>query len=98
MKRKKSRHYLGPKLNRDWIGLRVKLKRAAENGLARLEAGTTGIVDGYPHAGIRFAADKCEHCGVQVFITRMRRYDFEILTPVSEWPDTRGNPPKRRGW
>jgi hypothetical protein len=92
----KSTH--GPKLNRDWVGLKVKLNRTAQNGFAKLAEGTTGIVDTYSRMGITFLADKCEHCGVQVSISRMERRDFVILTPPEKWPDTRGNPPPRRRW
>lgn len=82
---------MGPKLNRDWVGLRVRLKRPAKNGFGSLPAGTVGTVDGYSGVrGIGIETDKCNCCGVSVFIVGLSRGDFEILTPESEWKDTRG--------
>lgn len=87
---------IGPKLNRDWEGLSVRLLRPARNGYALLPAGTTGEIEGYSRCGIVFVSEKCECCGVQIRISRMRRGDFEILTPSEEWPDTRGQGRRRR--
>jgi len=85
----------GPKLNRDWVGLRVRLRRRARNYYVTLAEGTEGTIDHYSHAGITFESDKCKKCGVQAHISKMRREDFDILTPPDEWPDTRG---KGRKW
>lgn len=78
----------GPKLNRDWVGLRVKLNFDTANRFEKIPAGSCGIVDLYSRMGIRFEADPCEHCGIQVTITGMHRSSFTILTPRSEWADT----------
>ena len=71
----------GPKLNRDWIGLRVKLVREAQNGHGVIAKGTAGTITGYTNGvnGIHFGADPCKHCGCALFITAMRREDFTIL-------------------
>jgi hypothetical protein len=88
--------YYGPKLNRDWIGLRVKLKHRATNAMATLAAGTSGIVEGYSNTGIYFESDPCEHCQVKIRVSQMRRHDFEILTPEEEWPNTQGQGRKKQ--
>lgn len=82
----------GPKLNRDWIGLRVRTTREAQNMLCRIPAGTEGTVSSYSggRTGIGFRGDPCDCCGVSVFIKGMQRSDFVILTPRDQWPDTRG--------
>ena len=87
---------IGPKLNRDWVGLRVELARTTGNSLAELPRGTEGRVDGYTCAGISFLADCCPTCGVRVRITGLRRGDVRILTPMEDWPDTRGQGGRRR--
>ena len=89
------KRYHGPQLNRDWVGLRVKLRRRVRNAYGSLPEGATGVIDGYSRLGIRFESDSCKKCGLQLSISQMRREDFDILTPPEEWPDTRGNPPKR---
>ncbi len=86
----------GPKLNRDWIGLRVKLRRRATNQHGTLPIGTVGFIDGYS-AGrqIRFEADSCKHCGFKPSISGMHRSDFAIMTPPDDWPDTQGRGRRR---
>ena len=79
----------GPVLLRDWHGLRVELRRAAENQLARLPIGTTGVIR-RSGRGLTFVTNACDTCGVQVLISNMRPDDFTVLTPRDEWPDTRG--------
>jgi hypothetical protein len=79
----------GPKLNRDWIGLRVRLITENANGYARLQPGTEGYIRNYSPKGIEFESDKCECCSVRVFMTRLQRSDVEIITPEEKWPDTR---------
>jgi len=79
----------GPKLNRDWIGLRVIFLKDQGNGYGKLPAGTEGTVRTYNNKGIEFESDKCECCGVKIFMTRLQRCDVEVLTPEEEWPDTR---------
>ena len=81
---------IGPKLNRDWEGLRVKLTRSARNAYGTLAEGTVGVVTRYGPTGIEFYADCCEACGFSPRISGMRRDDFVIITPEEEWPDTRG--------
>jgi hypothetical protein len=83
---------LGPKLNRDWVGLRVRLLGKAQNQIGTIPAGTTGTIASYTggRMGIRFEADACQHCGISMRVSGMVRRDFAILTPSSEWKDTRG--------
>ncbi len=90
----------GPKLNRDWIGLRVKLKRRAKNMLGTIVEGTCGTVTVYSGGrGIRFEADLCKHCGCALAVAGMHRSDFTILTPPEEWKNTQGKGrPRRRRW
>ena len=78
----------GPKLNRDWVGLKVRLVSESVNGFARLPAFTEGTVRSYNNKGIEIESDKCECCGVRVFMTRLQRSDVEVITPEEEWPDT----------
>lgn len=82
----------GPKLNRDWIGLRVRLRREATNAYATLAAGTEGEITGYSSGRprIEFMSDECPKCKVRIRISGMSRLDFDILTPKEDWPDTRG--------
>lgn len=82
----------GPELNRDWVGLRVRLRRRASNSFNVIPAGTEGVVQSYSpgKSAIRFTGIPCSSCGVAVVISGMHRSDFEIITPESEWPDTRG--------
>lgn len=81
----------GPKLNRDWIGLRVKLVREARNRSGTIAEGTAGVITNYVAGGlgIRFEADTCEYCQCGLGVVGMHREDFVILTPPDEWPDTR---------
>lgn len=83
---------IGPKLNRDWVGLRVRLRREASNSLCTIPAGTEGVIDRYSvgRRAIGFEGDPCECCGVSVHISGLHRSDFVILTPQNEWKDTRG--------
>lgn len=87
----------GPKLNRDWVGLRVMLMRDAENAYGRIAANTTGTITAYSpgRRAIEFQADGCGSCGFRPTICAMPRHAFEILTPVDEWPDTRGQGRRR---
>ena len=87
----------GPKLNRDWIGLRVMLVRQAENMLGTLAEGTTGKVTSYAHGQrqIRFEADPCEHCRCAFAIAGLARGNFVILTPPEEWKNTQGKGQRR---
>jgi hypothetical protein len=81
----------GPNLNRDWVGLRVKLKREARNAMGVLAAGTTGTIASYSSRDrIWFDADKCGSCRCGLMIGGMGREDFTILTPPDAWKDTRG--------
>lgn len=80
----------GPKLQRDWVGLRVRLLKSTQNSLVRIPAGTTGVIDACHKGKVRFIGDPCKCCGVSVVITGMRVRDFGILTPPDEWPDTTG--------
>jgi|GEM_PF-3148631 len=82
----------GPKLNRDWVGLRVRLRREASNAYGVLPAGTEGVIKHYSSGRprIEFMSDECPHCKVRIRISGMSRFDFDILTPKEDWPDTRG--------
>lgn len=80
----------GPKLNRDWVRLRVKLGRSASTQFATIAAGTLGTIAAYSGAGIRFEADPCEHCRCSLIISHMHRDDFTIVTSPDDWRDTRG--------
>ena len=80
----------GPKLNRDWVGLRVKNHETIRNGCAKVEKGSTGTIIRYPSTGIIVEFDSCKTCKVAPIFSRMHRMDFLILTPMAEWPDTRG--------
>lgn len=88
----------GPKLNRDWIGLRVRLRVEAGNYYGRLAIGTTGVIDAYSPAPrrITFLADKCECCGIRLRVSRLYRHYFEILTPEEEWSNTQGEKRKQK--
>ena len=44
----------GPKLNRDWIGLRVELRRAVGNAYGELPAGTKGVINYQPEYTVTF--------------------------------------------
>lgn len=85
----------GPKLNRDWIGLRVRFIRENANGYGRVRPGLEATVTNYNNKGIEIEGDKCECCGVSMFMSRLERSDFEIITPEEEWPDTRGQGRRR---
>ena len=86
----------GPKLNRDWVGLRVKLTRKAANAHCSIAAGTAGVISSYGRGSNRiyFDADPCELCGGALIICGLNRADFVILTPPEEWKDTWGQKPK----
>lgn len=87
----------GPKLNRDWIGLRAALRYGAENAYGTLAKDTVGTITDYGigRRGIRFEADQCNHCNCALAVSGMRRLDFNILTPSSEWKDTRSKGRKK---
>lgn len=82
----------GPKLNRDWIGLRVRTLRSMRSQLCSIPNGTEGTVRSYSpgRQGIGFEADPCGYCGIAAFISGLSRGDLKILTPREDWPDTRG--------
>lgn len=70
----------GPKLNRDWIGLRVRLKRNAANSYVAFAAGTIGEVISYRGGrnGISFKSEPCPHCAASLIIAGMHRGDFDM--------------------
>jgi hypothetical protein len=82
----------GPKLNRDWVGLRVQLVHRAENSLGTIAGGTTGTITSYDsgHMRIRFEATPCEKCQCAFAVAGMYRRDFVILTPRGKWKNTQG--------
>lgn len=79
----------GPKLNRDWVGLTVRLTRRVTTQLVTHPAGTRGTVTQYAGYGIEFTADKCDCCGAQARVIRLARADVQIITARQDWPDTR---------
>ena len=87
----------GPRLNRDWVGLRVATRNPAGNYYVKVPAGTEGEITSYSpgKAGIRVQFDPCETCGVAAFIAGFSRTQLDILTPHTEWPDTRGQTKRR---
>jgi len=86
----------GPKLKRDWVGLRVSLRGSHKNGHARFPEGMTGTITRFTSGRrhFEFTADKCEHCGIQLSICGLYEDSFTILTPRAEWKDTSAS--KRR--
>jgi len=85
----------GPKLNRDWIGLRVTLRREAQNLVGVVARGARGEITEYTggRRGIQFTPDGCSHCGCSIIISGLRREDFTILTPPEAWRNT-----QTQGW
>lgn len=83
---------LGPELNRDWIGLRVRLLGEVQTFLCKIPSGTKGTIGAYGagRRGIRFDADPCIVCGVAASSLGLKRRDFRILSREEDWPDTRG--------
>lgn len=79
----------GPSLLRDWHNLRVRTVRDLSNALARVPAGTTGTVR-RSGRGLVFESDACQHCGIVFKVMQCKRHSFKVLTPESEWPNTKG--------
>lgn len=88
---------MGPKLKRDWVGLRVCVLCELQNFYGVIPAATYGtITDHSPgHRQYTFTADACRHCGIQLKMSGLQRRDFAIVTPPEDWPDTRGKGRRR---
>lgn len=78
----------GPKLNRDWAGLRVRTVCKLRNGMCVLPKGYMATVLYYGPKGIEIEADACLECSARKIVTCCRRDQFEIVTPKSEWKDS----------
>lgn len=69
--------YGGKSKASDWSCKRVKLTRECRNGYAIFPAGTVGTLSNEIREGnISFATDKCECCGITVFISGLSYRDF----------------------
>ena len=80
----------GPKLKRDWVGLRVRARRDIQivHGIA--PKGTHGVVDGYYHGCVViFEAMGADDMPLR--ITQVQCYSLEVVTPPEEWPNTEGD-------
>lgn len=68
----------GKKLVSDWLNVHVKLKRDMGNGNGRWPKGTKATVVS-AGGGLRIASDKCPHCGVSLYMSRVHPDDLEII-------------------
>jgi hypothetical protein len=72
-----------PKLLSECRSLRVRLRREASNRFGVIPRGTAGTLDKYPASSwerLEFTADKCEHCGLALSVSRLSWRDFEVLS------------------
>lgn len=80
--------YLGMKTANELAGAAVRLTRPVKNGLGQMPAGATGVIDnaaGFVKDGkLRFLADKCSCCGLQLSISGMSYSDFELIAPKNQ--------------
>jgi hypothetical protein len=68
-----------PRLQRDWVGLRVKLKRRLWSGLMTIPAGTVCTVVETTIGRCRLTTDACPACGVAVHISRVAPFDLTLV-------------------
>jgi len=59
-----------PKLKKDWVGLKVETLKTLRNGMIEIPAGTVCEVE-RNYGGLALKAQKCEKCGVSVFINKV---------------------------
>lgn len=69
----------GKKLIRDWNGLRVRTLREMESGMLELPVGIVCTVSTSGGTGLQLRTDKCECCGVAVYISRVHSVDVEVV-------------------
>lgn len=67
-----------PKLRRDWIGKKVRLRKELRTSLLVIQADTVCTVK-YAHRGAELITDPCACCGVRVHIRKAGWDDLEFL-------------------
>jgi len=66
-------------LIRDYIGRRVRTRKAMQNSLGRIPAGTECRVRGTWRSGVAIETDPCPHCGMAIYISQVHRDDVLLL-------------------
>lgn len=67
-----------PRLKRDWVGRRVRVKRELRNGNMVVSPGAIATVTQF-YRGLRLESEPCEHCGVGVSITQVPEHAVDLL-------------------
>jgi len=67
-----------PKLKRDRVGMTCRTLVELKNGSMVIPAGTICTVDGWSR-GFRLLGEKCSHCGIRVYISRVPENDVEPI-------------------
>lgn len=82
-----------PKLLRQWVGLRCKLRREIRTGHQIAPAGMLVTVGSTTVGRLHCTSEPCAHCGVRFFVRMLMPCDLEPIERVS--PE---DPPRKRGW
>lgn len=67
-----------PKLRRDWVGQKVRLKRALSTSVMVVPVGTVCTVR-YAHNGADLTTEPCGCCGVKIHVSKVGWSDLEFL-------------------
>lgn len=71
----------GRKLVRDWVGLRVRSRRAFANASGTMPAGTVFTVTmTSPGRGMSLRADRCQCCGLEWAVSHIPPDDVEVVS------------------
>ena len=72
--------YGWPRVQRDWVGMRIKITRDMQNGFVSVKAGHKGEINSVTHKyAIRINLDGCGHCNVAPSFSRVSWRDLEIV-------------------
>lgn len=61
------------------VGKLVKTDRDLQNGFARIPAGTKAKITGTSWAGFTILSEKCPHCGIQIYMSHVKRKDLTLI-------------------
>ncbi len=67
-----------PRLKRDWIGRKVRVRRTMVNGLMEIPAGAIATVR-KNLGGLDLTSEPCPHCGIKINIRKVKEFDVELL-------------------
>jgi len=70
---------------KEFIGRKVKSLIPMQNGMFKFPAGMTWTIH-RKQAGFQLLSDRCPHCGIRAYISKVQPRDVDFTDQAELWP------------